>query len=263
MQYARVILVAMMASVVASLWSGPALHTGAGTDWWAPVSWRWLLATLPLAASGWWLRRWLRVPAAALLLPLLLGSLLQDVEGFRIELPLPLLAISYALIGWHIGLRFSLHTLRAVVRAMPVVVLSTVFLLTLCGGLSALVAYGLKMDPLSAYLAMSPGGVDSVAIIAAASPDVDVSFVMAMQTARFLLVLLVGPWLTRWLAGRAAMHPRRRSEVGPDTVRIAMAGAAVRGTGEAEKAGAEQQSDQIDGKHAASCRVGTGPQSGQ
>lgn len=263
MQYARVILVALMASVVASLLSSPSPPTGGGTGWWAPVSWRWLLATLPLAASGWWLRCWLRVPAAALLLPLVLGSLLQDVEGFRIELPRPLLAISYALIGWHIGLRFSLHTLRAVVRAMPVVVLSTLCLLALCGGLSVLVAHWLKMDPLSAYLAMSPGGVDSVAIIAAASPDVDVSFVMAMQTARFLLILLAGPWLTRWLAGRAAIHPRRCSTTRPDTVRITMAGAVVRGTGEAEEAEAEQQPDQIDGEHAASQGVGTGPQPGQ
>jgi len=44
-----------------------------------------------------------------------------------------------------------------------------------------------------------PGGADSIAIIAASS-KVDLPFVMAMQTARFLLVLLVGPSLARLVA---------------------------------------------------------------
>ena len=43
------------------------------------------------------------------------------------------------------------------------------------------------VDPLTAYLATSPGGSDSIAIIAA-STNVDVSFVMAMQTVRMLAV---------------------------------------------------------------------------
>jgi uncharacterized membrane protein AbrB (regulator of aidB expression) len=48
---------------------------------------------------------------------------------------------------------------------------------------------------------MSPGGLDSVAIIAASS-TVDLPFVMAMQTARFLVVLLTGPSLARFIANR-------------------------------------------------------------
>jgi uncharacterized membrane protein AbrB (regulator of aidB expression) len=42
---------------------------------------------------------------------------------------------------------------------------------------------------------------DTVAIIASSS-NVDVSFVMAMQTTRFVIVLLLGPTLARMLAGR-------------------------------------------------------------
>ena len=44
------------------------------------------------------------------------------------------------------------------------------------------------------------GGMDSVAIIAASS-KVDISFVMALQTARFVIVLLIGPRLARLIAG--------------------------------------------------------------
>jgi membrane AbrB-like protein len=81
-------------------------------------------------------------------------------------------------------------------------------LIALCGGL----AYGLHRvagtDMLSAYLATSPGGADSVAIIAASS-KVDLPFVMAMQTARFLLVLLIGPGLARTIARRIERHQSR------------------------------------------------------
>lgn len=54
---------------------------------------------------------------------------------------------------------------------------------------------------MTAYLAMSPGGADSVAIIASPTP-VDVPFVMSMQILRFVAVLLVGPPLARHVATR-------------------------------------------------------------
>ena len=57
------------------------------------------------------------------------------------------------------------------------------------------------IDPLTAYLATSPGGMDSVAIIAASS-NVDMSFVMALQAVRLVIVLLVGPPLARFIAQR-------------------------------------------------------------
>jgi uncharacterized membrane protein AbrB (regulator of aidB expression) len=50
---------------------------------------------------------------------------------------------------------------------------------------------------MTAYLATSPGGMDSVAIIAAASNGVDLSFVMALQSCRLLFVLALGPFLAR------------------------------------------------------------------
>ena len=92
--------------------------------------------------------------------------------------------------------------------------------LALCGGL----AYGLHRiagtDPLTAYLATSPGGADSVAIIAASS-KVDVPFVMAMQTARFLLVLAIGPSLARAIARRIERHQEKKINLTQRTHRTA------------------------------------------
>ena len=62
------------------------------------------------------------------------------------------------------------------------------------------------VDPLTAYLATSPGGSDSIAIIAASS-NVDVSFVMAMQTVRMIAVLFLAPVLTNFIAERRQRYP--------------------------------------------------------
>ena len=55
------------------------------------------------------------------------------------------------------------------------------------------------VDALTAYLAMSPGGMDTVAIIAASS-HVDLAFVMAMQAVRLIVVIALGPRLAAWVA---------------------------------------------------------------
>ena len=59
------------------------------------------------------------------------------------------------------------------------------------------------LDALSAFLATCPGGADSMAVIAATSA-VDTGFVMAMQLARFLVVLVAGPAVTRRVAQGSA-----------------------------------------------------------
>jgi uncharacterized membrane protein AbrB (regulator of aidB expression) len=62
-------------------------------------------------------------------------------------------------------------------------------------------AHLLGTDPLTAYLATSPGGADSVAIIAASSP-VNAPLVMAFQTARLFAVIAIGPAMSRFIATR-------------------------------------------------------------
>jgi uncharacterized protein len=145
-----------------------------------------------------------RIPAGALLVPLFAGVALSCTHALTITLPPWLMAGCYALVGWSIGLRFSREIVLYAARVFPKIAASTLTLIALCGGLAVLLHLIVGTDPLTAYLATSPGGADSVAIIAASS-NVDVPFVMAMQMARFLLVLLVGPALAkavaRWTKG--------------------------------------------------------------
>jgi uncharacterized protein len=202
MQYVRVLMVALVASIIARFWvHAPA--AAAPAVWFAPIHALPFLETLVLVLGGVILGPVSRIPAGILLIPMLLGAVLQSNGLVEIELPSWLLAVSYLLLGWTIGLRFTREILVYAIRALPKMIVSILMLIAFCGGLAFALVKVFDIDPLTAYLATSPGGADSVAIIAA-STNVDVGFVMAQQIARFMLVLIVGPALSRFVADQIA-----------------------------------------------------------
>ncbi len=212
MQYLRVVFVATAASIIARFWLG-----GSGAShpvvWLAAVHWPAFAETMALAGIGAVVGRALRLPAGPLLTPLAVGAVLRYFGLIEIELPQPLLAAAYALIGWTIGLGFTRAILVHAWRALPQIILSILALIGFCWLLALVLEAAIGADPLTAYLATSPGGMDTVAIIASSS-NVDVSFVMAMQTTRFVIVLLLGPTLARALADRAGGPPRAQAKSG-------------------------------------------------
>jgi hypothetical protein len=211
MQYLRVVLVAAAASVVALLF----VHGGGSSrfagGYFPPVHLQDLAATAGVAIIGGGLGLASRVPAGVLLGPLALGAALNIAGWVKIELPPVVLIASYAAIGWNTGLRFTRDVLAAAVRALPQSLGATALLMTLCGLLAWLLVVLLHVDPLTAYLATSPGGVDAAAIIAA-STKVDTPFVMALQTLRVIVTLAIGPSVARWVAGTlSSVGPRSES----------------------------------------------------
>jgi membrane AbrB-like protein len=207
MQYLRVLLVALVATIVARFWTADAGRSPVATVWFPPIDWLPFIETMALVAFGAFSARLRRIPAAPLLLPLGIGITLQGAGWVQIELPPWLLATSYALVGWNTGLGFNRTILRHAARALPRVMASILVLIAVCGGFSGVLVLVAGIDPLTAYLATSPGGADSAAIIAMAS-NVDVAFVMAMQTTRLVLVLLIGPSLAGFIARRAGGEKR-------------------------------------------------------
>ena len=201
MQYLRVALLAVTASLIARLWTHASGGTPPETVWFPPIAWPAFGVTLGLVAFAVLVARTTRIPAGGLLSAMGAGVAVHLAAPAAIELPPWFLAIGYALLGWNTGLRFTRPVLAAAARALPQTVLSILALMLFCAGVAALLVVELHVDPLTAYLATSPGGLDSVAIIAA-STRVDVHFVMALQTVRFMLILLLGPALSRFVAGR-------------------------------------------------------------
>ena len=208
MQYLRVVFVAVAASVVSTLWTSAEGAEPSPLIFFPPVDWPAFAATIALTGLCAYGAARLRIQGGTIILPLIIGSTLQGLGLLTIELPLWLLAISYALIGWSIGLRFTPGIMAHAARALPRVAASILTLMSICG----LMAFALHklagVDPLTAYLATSPGGADSVAIIAASS-DVDMPFVMAMQVGRFLVILLTGPMLARFIARKSGLAMSR------------------------------------------------------
>lgn len=207
MQYLRVIMVVLTVTLVAQcLLPGAAVPTAtslpplmAATPL-APT-----LVTLAIAAGAGLLGKWSKIPAGALLVPMLLGGALHAL-GVDLVVPAWLLALANVTLGWQVGLGFDRAILQHVLRAVPQVLLSTFLLIGMCAASSWALTKWIKLDPLTAYLATSPGGLDSIAIIALGS-QVDMSFVMAVQTLRLFLVILIGPRIARWLCRFVRVEP--------------------------------------------------------
>ncbi len=200
MQYLRVIMVTISAATIARLWIDPSAVTAHRIGWFETVDWGAFGVTLLLAGSGAALGRLLRLPAPYFLGVMIVAGIVHVGFGVRLELPPWILALCYAFVGWSVGLTLTPAILRHATRKLPQIALSILVLMAFCGVLGWLLVAALGVNPLTAYLATSPGGMDSVAIIAAASPDVDLSIVMSVQAARFLIVLLAGPWIARMVA---------------------------------------------------------------
>ncbi|WP_353682759.1 AbrB family transcriptional regulator [Mesorhizobium sp.] len=77
----------------------------------------------------------------------------------------------------------------------------------------------LGIDPLTAYLATSPGGMHSVAIIAAAAQHADISFVMALQ--RIMAGIVAGMTICAILSWRYVERPFRSKTIAARSVFLA------------------------------------------
>jgi len=203
MQYLRVLFVVLAGALTAHFWVHASGGASAAAVWFPALHLVPLVSTLGIILAGVVLGPWTRLPAGSMLLPIILGTVLNLTGAIRFELPSWLLAAGYLGLGLGIGLRFTRPILVCALRTLPQVVLAILTLMAFCAGLAWLLVTAAGVDPLTAYLATSPGGADSIVVIAASS-QADLPFVMTMQMMRFLVVLLIGPPLAAWLARHAA-----------------------------------------------------------
>jgi membrane AbrB-like protein len=196
MQYVRVVCVVMIGALVSRVLGvdggGTAAHTSATVV--EGVNLLNLGLSLLVIVVGVTLGS--KIPAGALLVPLVLGGALQLSGVLQITMPPWLLAVAYAAIGSYIGLRFDRATIRYVWRRLPAMILGSLLLIVLCAISAYVIAEMMGKDFLSVYLATSPGGLDAMAIIAIDTHS-DVGFVLAMQTLRLFGVIVTGAYIAR------------------------------------------------------------------
>jgi membrane AbrB-like protein len=203
MQYLRVLVVVLlMPLVVAFAFPG---HHGEGVQLaheavlGDPGDW---IATLLLAPAGLLAGRAIRLPAAPLLGPTILTGMVV-LAGVDLAVPPLLREVAFVLIGLQVGLRFTVATLRQMGRLLVPVLLSVLALMAACFGLAELLAATTSASLLDAYLATTPGGLYAVAA-AALGTGADSTFIIAVQSLRLLVMVLLAPAAVRWVVGRPA-----------------------------------------------------------
>ena len=116
------------------------------------------------------------------------------------------------MIGWQAGLAFTRDSLRAVARILPWALALIVALGVATAGLGIVLAHLAGLTPLEGYLATSPGGVYAV-LATAVETGSNVTFIIAAQVVRILLMLFAAPLLARALSKLTARRPTITSTV--------------------------------------------------
>lgn len=159
-------------------------------------TWRNFGMLIPLTAAGYFAGVYTRIPAGTFVVPAVLEFALGFVGISLGRWPAAVFAAAYLFMGLQIGGRFQRSTLETM-KGLFIPVFSTSFiLLTASLFLAGWLCWDLKLSPLSAYLAATPGGLDSVAVMAG-ELGADSSIILVIQMTRLLSVLLIGPWLVR------------------------------------------------------------------
>ncbi|KHO27166.1 membrane protein [Mycolicibacterium setense] len=154
--------------------------------------------------------RWVKLPGAGLLGPLALTVALQLTGlSFGLAVPVLLVQAAYMVIGWQAGIAFTRGSLRAIGRILPLALGLIVVLGVATAGLGIVLADVTGMTQLEGYLATSPGGVYAV-LATAVETGSNVTFIVAAQVLRVLLMLFVAPLMARAMARLGRRRDRRR-----------------------------------------------------
>jgi membrane AbrB-like protein len=225
-QYLRVALVTASMPVVVTLiyhadkshGAAPAAENGSA-PWYLSVA---MLIALVLVGAT--VGRLIRLPGAGLLGPMALTVVLELTGlSFGLAVPIVLVQLGYMLIGWQAGLAFTAESLRAIGRMLPAAVALIVVLGVGTAGLGVLLAHFTGLSPLEGYLATSPGGVYAV-LATAVETGSNVTFIIAVQVVRILLMLFAAPLMARgvvWVTERVGRHTRAITAPSREPIRVA------------------------------------------
>jgi membrane AbrB-like protein len=224
-QYLRVALITASMPIVVTLvyhaeksrQSSPSIENGSA-PWYVSVA---MLVVIVLvgATAG----RWVRLPGAGLLGPMALTIALELTgTSHGLAVPIALVQLGYAVIGWQAGVAFTRESLQAIGRALPAALGLIVALNLATAGLGVLLARVAGISPLEGYLSTSPGGIYAVLATAVESGS-NVTFIIAAQVVRVLLMLFAAPLIARGFVALSARLAYRRVSTSPsrEPIRVA------------------------------------------
>ena len=202
MQYLRVLVVVVLTPIVVAVaFADPGGPSSSATPASAPVlgdaaDWGFTALALTLGALA---AITTRVPAGSLLGPMVVAALIAVVAGGDgHDVPAVLREPAFAAIGLQVGLRFTPRLVREAGRLLVPTLACIGALLVSCFGLALLLRATADVSLLDAYLATTPGGLYAV-LAAAFGTGADTTFVIAVQTLRLFVMVLLAPVAVRRL----------------------------------------------------------------
>jgi hypothetical protein len=212
-QYLRVALItASMPVVVTLVYHAEKTGNGAAPDQTGSAPWYLSIGmVVVIVLAGATAGRLARLPGSGLLGPMAVTIVLELTgTSFGLTVPVVLVQLGYAVIGWQAGVAFTRESMRAIGRALPTALGLIVVLNVACAGLGIVLARVTGISPLEGYLSTSPGGIYAV-LATAVETGSNVTFVVAAQVVRVLLMLFAAPLMARGFATARQRFAYRRA----------------------------------------------------
>lgn len=206
MQYIRLVLTVVSAAVLARFIPhtiNTTVHSALNLSSHPILLDLWIsyLVTALITLAGAWLGRSIHLPAAALLGPLLAGIAIRATGLFTLSWPPGVAKAAYIIVGMYVGLLFDRASLLQAGRLIPVMIINTLVLMATCAVTGKMLSVMTGSSYLTGYLATTPGGMDSIAVIAMAS-GADITLILTTQMLRLLSIIIMGPILARYVLGK-------------------------------------------------------------
>jgi uncharacterized protein len=198
-QLFRITIVVMMVPPLYMFWLGGddagMTRDNGPLDWWGEHVWICLLA-YPAYVLG----RLIRLPVAEMVGPMLMAAAFA-LAGYPLDLPFWLFAATFIVLGSAIGSRFYGLPMSLLVNVGRHGLVATALILAGTFLLAELISVVMDVPLPVALLAVMPGGIAEMAILAAVL-GVDPVFVTFHQVFRSVVLNSSAPFLLRWMQGR-------------------------------------------------------------
>lgn len=203
MQYLRLTLVVLTMPLLVRFVFAPGVgdfHGLGAKEVEVPFSVIGMVFLVVAAPGGYLLGKVLRMPAPALLGPVLLAAI-ATVAGIGVYPPEIFREVAFNIIGLEVGLRLTREALRAMGRMLPKVLLFVLVITGVCALLGYLVTLVTNISPSDAYLATTPGGINAVLAISA-TVHANVALIFTVQTLRLFAMVILAPAALKWWLNR-------------------------------------------------------------
>lgn len=155
------------------------------------------LALIPICFVGRFIGKKLHLPTKQLLGPILFTALFATLIHPLEEAPKILMSIAQLNIGLYIGTKLDKDRLLSLRPMVPNLLLGNAAMIASSVGMAIFLSQVYGFELITAFLAMSPGGITAMCI-AGLAMGADVPLILAYQLFRLLLINFASPFLINW-----------------------------------------------------------------